>query len=222
MSKFALKIDGDALKLNGVAYDGGKIDLPGWKFPLVIDLAGIIIPDVFPLLFENHEKMVVANAFSTIKDNTLELRGDFGNVGEKSRLFLCALFNAVADWETHIGADVKECELVTKTKEVNGRIFEGKFYHIQKSVLREITILPKKGGVADDGFTLMDWLVIVRALQESTKVYLEEYIKQNSPFSGEAETSGNKLEDMAFILKRNAEVLKKIAPLVIEKERNGR
>ena len=45
------------------------------------------------------------------------------------------------DWQLSIGADVKECELVKGSREVNGQEVEGPFYHIKKSTLREVSVV---------------------------------------------------------------------------------
>ncbi|MCL2001553.1 MAG: hypothetical protein FWG74_08975, partial [Planctomycetes bacterium] len=43
----------------GLAYGGGKISLPGWKHPVVVDLAGLTLPESVPLL-ANHENRTAA------------------------------------------------------------------------------------------------------------------------------------------------------------------
>ncbi|MCK4981843.1 MAG: hypothetical protein KAS17_02915 [Victivallaceae bacterium] len=55
MSNFLLiEATGDARpKVMGLAYSGGKMNLPGWKHPVVVDLAGLELPDSVPLL-ANH------------------------------------------------------------------------------------------------------------------------------------------------------------------------
>ena len=45
-------------KVRGVAYSGGKMALPGWKHPVVVDLAGMEIPESVPLL-TNHGNQAV-------------------------------------------------------------------------------------------------------------------------------------------------------------------
>jgi hypothetical protein len=42
------------IRVTGVAYSGGKMRLPGWRHPVVVDLAGLEVPDAVPLL-TNHE-----------------------------------------------------------------------------------------------------------------------------------------------------------------------
>ena len=46
--------EGGKPRVTGVAYSGGKMSLPGWKHPVVVDLSGMEIPDSVPLL-TNHE-----------------------------------------------------------------------------------------------------------------------------------------------------------------------
>ena len=43
-------------KVSGVAYGGGKMTLWGWSKPVVVDLAGMTVPEEVPLLadHENH------------------------------------------------------------------------------------------------------------------------------------------------------------------------
>ena len=56
MSEFTLiEASGGAKpKVVGVAYSGGKMNLPGWQHPVIVDLAGMEIPESVPLL-TNHE-----------------------------------------------------------------------------------------------------------------------------------------------------------------------
>ena len=56
MTEFTLieAANGAKPKVMGIAYSGGKMNLPGWKHPVVVDLAGMEIPDTVPLL-TNHE-----------------------------------------------------------------------------------------------------------------------------------------------------------------------
>ena len=56
MSEFTLieASNGAKPKVVGVAYSGGKMNLPGWRHPVVVDLAGMEIPESVPLL-TNHE-----------------------------------------------------------------------------------------------------------------------------------------------------------------------
>jgi len=139
-------------KVVGLAYSGGKMNLPGWKYPVVVDLAGMEIPDTVPLL-TNHENKTdarVGMVSASVKNNALEISGEIVSDG-KDASDIVAQSKAGADWQLSIGADVKECELVKSSREVNGQSQEGPFYHIKKSTLREVSVV----AVGADAHTTM-------------------------------------------------------------------
>lgn len=144
MSEFTLieAANGGKPKVAGLAYGGGKMNLPGWKFPVVVDLAGMEIPDTVPLL-TNHENKTdsrVGMISASVKNNALEITGEIVS-DSKDAHDIVAQSKAGADWQLSIGADVRECELVKSSREVNGQTIDGPFYHIQKSVLREVSVV---------------------------------------------------------------------------------
>ena len=144
MSEFTLieAANGAKPKVVGLAYSGGKMNLPGWKYPVVVDLSGMEIPDTVPLL-TNHENKTdsrVGMITASVKNNALEIAGEIVS-DSKDAADIVAQSKAGADWQLSIGADVKECELVKSTREVNGQSQEGPFYHIKKSVLREVSVV---------------------------------------------------------------------------------
>ena len=144
MSEFTLieAANGGKPKVAGLAYGGGKMNLPGWKFPVVVDLAGMEIPDTVPLL-TNHENKTdsrVGMISASVKNNALEITGEIVS-DSKDAQDIVAQSKAGADWQLSIGADVRECELVKSSREVNGQTIDGPFYHIQKSVLREVSVV---------------------------------------------------------------------------------
>lgn len=154
MSEFTLiEAAGNAKpKVVGLAYSGGKMNLPGWKYPVVVDLAGMEIPDTVPLL-TNHENKTdarVGMVSASVKNNALEISGEIVSDG-KDASDIVAQSKAGADWQLSIGADVKECELVKSSREVNGQSQEGPFYHIKKSTLREVSVV----AVGADAHTTM-------------------------------------------------------------------
>lgn len=144
MTEFTLieAANGAKPKVMGIAYSGGKMNLPGWKHPVVVDLAGMDIPDTVPLL-TNHENKTdsrVGIISASIKDNTLEISGEIVS-DSKDAQDIVAQGKAGADWQLSIGADVKECELVKSSRSVNGQEIEGPFYHVTKSTLREVSVV---------------------------------------------------------------------------------
>lgn len=143
MSDFMLiEASGGKPKVAGLAYSGGKMNLPGWKFPVVVDLAGMEIPDTVPLL-TNHENKTDARVgvvTANIKDCALEISGEIVS-DSKDAQDIVAQGKSGADWQLSIGADVRECELVKGSRKINGQTFSGPFYHVQKSVLREVSVV---------------------------------------------------------------------------------
>ena len=143
MSDFMLiEASGSKPKVAGLAYSGGKMNLPGWKFPVVVDLAGMEIPGTVPLL-TNHENKTDARVgvvTASIKDSALEISGEIVS-DSKDAQDIVAQGKSGADWQLSIGADVRECELVKGSREINGQTFDGPFYHVQKSVLREVSVV---------------------------------------------------------------------------------
>ena len=144
MTEFTLieAANGAKPKVMGIAYSGGKMNLPGWKHPVVVDLAGMDIPETVPLL-TNHENKTdsrVGIISASIKDNALEISGEIVSDSKEAQ-DIVAQGKAGADWQLSIGADVKECELVKSSRSVNGQEIEGPFYHVTKSTLREVSVV---------------------------------------------------------------------------------
>ncbi len=129
-------------RVAGTAYSGGKMNLPGWRHPVVVELAGMEIPDTVPLL-TNHENRTdarVGMVRASVKDGALEIEGDIVSDGEAAK-GIVAQSKAGADWQLSIGADVKESELVKADRKVNGQDIEAPFHLVAKSVLREVSVV---------------------------------------------------------------------------------
>ena len=129
-------------RVKGVAYSGGAMNL-GWRHPVVVDLAGMTIPEVVPLL-ANHLNRVngrVGILSAMVVDNRLEIQGDIVADGEDSRAIITQA-KAGAAWQLSIGAEVDASELVESgTRLVNGVEQRAPFYHVTKSTLREVSVV---------------------------------------------------------------------------------
>ena len=100
------------------------------------------IPESVPLL-TNHENKTdsrIGLISAAVRNNVLEITGEIVS-DSKDAADIIAQGKAGADWQLSIGADVKECELVKGSREVNGQEVEGPFYHIKKSTLREVSVV---------------------------------------------------------------------------------
>jgi hypothetical protein len=134
---------GSNSRVIGLAYSGGKMKLPGWKFPVVVDLAGMTVPESVPLL-SNHENKTasrVGMVKAEIEDFSLTIDGEIVSSGDIATGII-EQAKAGADWQLSIGAEVKNAELVKGSREVNGQVHAGPFYHIKESVLREVSVVP--------------------------------------------------------------------------------
>ena len=130
------------LRVMGVAYSGGKMRLPGWRHPVVVNLAGMAIPESVPLL-TNHDNRTgsrVGMVRARIEERALVVEGEIlSSSGQAQGIVEQA--RAGADWQLSIGAEVIDSELVRGRCSINGRIHEGPFYHVKKSVLREVSVV---------------------------------------------------------------------------------
>ena len=135
--------EGGKPKVNGVAYSGGKMRLYGWSHPVVVDLAGLSVPDQVPLLanHENHTLCRVGVVKPRVVDERLEISGEIVAEGELADSIVTQ-GKAGADWQLSIGADAESVELVQSGKrKVNGILHDAPFYHISKSTLREVSVV---------------------------------------------------------------------------------
>ncbi len=126
----------------GVAYSGGKLNLPGWRHPVVVDLAGLEIPEAVPLL-TNHENRTgsrVGMVRARVEGNGLTIEGEIvSSSGQAQGIVEQA--RAGADWQLSIGAEVKEAELVRSRRTINGQVHVGPFYHVKQATLREVSVV---------------------------------------------------------------------------------
>ncbi len=136
-------LNGGKPKVMGLAYGGGKMRLQGWKQPVVVDLSGMEIPESVPLL-ANHENKVasrVGMVSAKVENNTLVIDGEILSQSDQANEIVSQAKEG-GDWQLSIHADVIESELARSAKTVNGREHAPQFYHVLKSTLREISVIP--------------------------------------------------------------------------------
>ena len=129
--------------VKGMAYSGGKMRLFGWSKPVVVDMAGMAVPESVPLLanHENHTLGRVGLVAAKVVDGHLEISGEIVGTGELSEAIV-AQGKAGADWQLSIGAEVEAAELVQEGKRtINGVEHDAPFYHVTKSTLREVSVV---------------------------------------------------------------------------------
>jgi len=132
----------DRPRVMGLAYSGGKMNLPGWRHPVVVDLAGLELPESVPLL-TNHENRTgsrVGLVRARVEDGSLTIEGEITSSNGLAQ-GIVEQAKAGADWQLSIGAEVRDAELVRGARVVNGQEHEGPFYHVKQSVLREVSVV---------------------------------------------------------------------------------
>lgn len=135
--------DGGRAKVAGVAYSGGKMRLSGWSRPVVVDFAGMAVPESVPLLanHENHTLGRVGLVSAKVEADRLVISGDIVADGGLAEAIV-SQGRAGADWQLSIGAEVEAAELVQEgMRKINGVEHQAPFYHVAKSTLREVSVV---------------------------------------------------------------------------------
>lgn len=141
------KADGEKpehCKVTGIAYNGGKMRV-GWGNPVVVALDGINLGgDNIPLLMnhDNDTSSRLGVLTAKVVDGALVIEGEIISDTEDAKNIIDQL-KAGVDWQMSIGADVDEYVMVAENEKmlVNGQTFEGPFTLIQKSTLREVSVV---------------------------------------------------------------------------------
>ena len=129
--------------VRGLAYSGGKMRLFGWSRPVVVDMAGMAVPESVPLLanHENHTLCRVGVVKAAVGEAGLEISGEIVAEGAEAANIV-SQGKSGADWQLSIGAEVEAAELVQEGKRtINGAEHEAPFYHVTKSTLREVSVV---------------------------------------------------------------------------------
>jgi hypothetical protein len=131
-------------KFRMVAYTGGPMRIAGWRYPVVVDLAGLAIPSQNRPIRFGHDA-------STGVGHTDAIRVEAGQLvatGVISRDTAAAKEIVVSSkngfpWQASIGASVEEFEFVkeNQTVIVNGRTFDGPVNVVRKATLGEISFV---------------------------------------------------------------------------------
>jgi phage major head subunit gpT-like protein len=131
-----------------VAYTGGPMQVAGWKFPVVVDLAGMSIPTQRrPIRFSHRADAGVGHT-EKIEVVSGEAGAQLHAAGVISRDTDIAREVVISGkrgfpWQASIGATATQHEFIKDKQEVavNGRTFAGPINVIRKSVLGEISFV---------------------------------------------------------------------------------
>lgn len=129
--------------INIVAYTGGALELDGFDYPIVIDLASTKVAPRVPVLWNHNRDIVLGHIeWLNILANTVPGIAVLSGTGEKaievrSMMESGYKFNVSAGTESDNLEFVKEGE----TRNINGQKWTGPFYHAMDNTIREVSIL---------------------------------------------------------------------------------
>ncbi|MBM3983782.1 MAG: hypothetical protein FJ304_26650 [Planctomycetes bacterium] len=159
---------GDAPKLprfSMVAYTGGAMRLAGWKYQVVVDLAGMAIPSQNrPIRVGHNVDRLVGHTDAIAHDaGRLVASGVLSIPGPDTERVVAGSRNGFP-WQASIGARVEQFEFVKdgQVAAANGREFTGPVVIVRKSTLGEISFVD----LGADGNTSAS--VAARAQETST------------------------------------------------------
>lgn len=136
---------GNALpRFQMLAYTGGPMRIVGWKYPVIIDLAGLSIPaQSRPIRFGHDPLAGVGHTDSIrIEQGQLLASGVVSRDTAAAREVVASSKNGFP-WQASISASVDEFEFVKEHQQVivNGRSFTGPLNVVRKSTLGEISFV---------------------------------------------------------------------------------
>ena len=127
-----------------VAYTGGAMRIAGWRWPVVVDLAGLAIPSQNRPIRFGHDMASGVGHTDTIRveDGKLLATGVVSRDTAAAREIVVSAANGFP-WQASIGAAVEEFEFVKAQQKtiVNGREFEGPVNVVRKATLGEISFV---------------------------------------------------------------------------------
>lgn len=126
-----------------LGYTGGVIRQAWSREPIVIDLAGMTVPSVIPIVFgHDYSLESVLGQGSASVSGTLVIDGLILSKGEAAAQVV-QLGDSGYQWQASVGADVDEQYLVADgdTVQINGQSFQGPLRVVSRSTLRECSFV---------------------------------------------------------------------------------
>jgi hypothetical protein len=143
----AAPVEGQAVALprfRMVAYTGGPMRVAGWRYPVIVDLAGLAIPSQSrPIRFGHDAAHGVGHTDAIrVEAGQLVAAGVVSRDTAAAREVVTSSKNGFP-WQASIAAGVEEFEFVKEGQNVlaNGRTFDGPVNVVRKSTLGEISFV---------------------------------------------------------------------------------
>ncbi|HNQ22482.1 MAG TPA: hypothetical protein PKK06_05250 [Phycisphaerae bacterium] len=135
-----------------VAYTGGAMRIAGWRYPVIVDLAGLAIPSQLRPIRFGHDATAGVGHTDTIAvaEGKLVAAGVISRDTSAAKEIVVSARNGFP-WQASLGATVEQFEFVREdqTVFVNGREFKGPVNVVRRATLGEISFVD----LAADGNT---------------------------------------------------------------------
>jgi hypothetical protein len=142
----AASTEGQPVKLRRfamVAYTGGPMQLGGWRFPVVVDLAGLQA-SAKPKVFLEHNRAARVGHIDNVQitESALSVTGIVSASGQAAQEVLSDAANGFP-WQASIGARAIDVEWVPDgtSAQANGQTFKGPVNIARKSLLGEVSFV---------------------------------------------------------------------------------
>jgi phage major head subunit gpT-like protein len=126
------------------AYTGGAMQLAGWRYPVVVDLAGLRVPKKSrPILKDHDARQIVGHTDEiAVAERSLEVAGVISGTGAVAQEIIATSENGFP-WQASLGAIAEKVVFITegKTATANGREFTGPVYIARRSMLGEVSFV---------------------------------------------------------------------------------
>lgn len=127
-----------------LAYSGGALALKEYKYPVVVDLAGVTVPPPpIPILAEHAREVGRADSI-TIGATGIQMTGYVDGETDDGKLIIAASKGGFP-WEASIGASVQQMDELKagETVTVNGQTFTGPLFVARKTTLKETSFVKR-------------------------------------------------------------------------------
>ncbi len=125
------------------AYTGGAMQLVGWRYPVVVDLTGLVASNK-PKVFLEHDRTARVGHIDDVQvgPSALAVCGVVSASGRAAQEVLADAANGFP-WQASIGARAIEVEWVPEghSAQANGRMFQGPVNIARKAVLGEVSFV---------------------------------------------------------------------------------